>query len=865
MPRPSLPSTGALACVALLIGAASAHAQEPTQAPDAAEVPPSGDGSGTSASAADGTSASAADGPWTLPLVLHGGFKGDFGLPDCRAEDGPSVARSSFARLATAATRSIAQAAEAGALPPVFLHTGDLAFPGALPSQLVARGAEDAASVLEHIGAIPYDAVALGGLDLSAPVTSLPTFFGAMAEREFPLIASNVTCSAEAPAAALCTATGTAPGATPYRIVARGPLRIAVIAVVDPAHTDEISAHKREGLTFAEVLDTVPPLVESIRAAGSADSVVLIAHMLGKAQEGALLRALPGIPGLDLVVLKQLGSGTWGKLDPPEGGAGSVGWSVAPTTGAIVVAAGRGVDEQVRAEIRIERSGAGYRWVATSAQIEDAAMYPPDDGAAAWVTSKTEAFCAAQGLAVREDFPLAGPMDEAGFSRWMLDVMRARAGTELSVINAGAVRNKELLPLRDGITYADLQSLLPFGGDLVRARIRGDDLFFLGGLLGSTALVGGLERVDGKLRVNGRPVDATRTYTVVMNRFVADGGDGLITERSLTRRRDVLDADGLPQDLVGLLEGALEDHLFADRKDGGLHPDRKFVDLHRVPRLRFWGSLNVAYSKVAVVNPDDDAGVAAYSKGELTGVSADTLYFDTRLGVTADSRDHEFTLSGLLFYNLAIYPPEFGGQLETGDTIRGSAVYQFVGLRALTGDKGYAPIPFGEIELQTEFDRPDTRDWHRLQGTAIAGVKLRPLRPLTFKVGANVRSELLDPDTDTLGGLFVGYSLDRFDLFSIAKQPVQFESNTDWFFNDIGRTDVHEIRHFTRLYFGLLDKLFFSATFSGYLYREKPVGAWGAYVDLTLGINVRLGGSVQTLPPVPRPPARRKTADRAGA
>jgi len=377
----------------------------------------------------------------------------------------------------------------------------------------------------------------------------------------------------------------------------------------------------------------------------------------------------------------------------------------------------------------------------------------------------------------------------------------------------------------------------------VRARLKGAVLWFFG----AHALVGGVERVNGVPRVNGRPIDPTRTYSVVMNRFVADGGDSILPPTALKRRKTVEGEDGQPLELVDLLVRSLQERWFVKKRTGVLDPAARHVDLIQKPVFTGTASGNLSYSRVAVENPELETGAPAYDKSELVAYTSHRFSGDARLAVRGDSRDHDFGGSLVLAYSFVQFAEELGGRFETGDWLRGRLNYDFAGLRSLAGDQGFVPVPFVEAQLMTEFDRPETRDWRRFELTAIGGARFRPVRPFTFMVGGNTRHEVMEPDSKPLGGIVVGYTLRRTTLFSIVKNPVELESESSWFYNDIGRTDMHEIRHFTRLSFQLFQRLFVTASVNVYAYRERPVDAWGAYLDLTLGLGFGFRSSAQAM------------------
>jgi 2',3'-cyclic-nucleotide 2'-phosphodiesterase (5'-nucleotidase family) len=782
-----------------------------------------------------------------LPLVALGGFKGDFGLPRCRAESAAPETAPDYARLVTLVDEVRAGAAAAGAatLAPLLLHSGDLAFPGALARYLVEQGEWGNAELMRLLGEIPYDAVAVGGLDLSLPAADLEPFFAAARAAELPFQAANLTCGEESPALPVCKATHAAGGIEGFRVVERGPVRIALLSAIDPSHEEEIAASNRSGVTFSSIEESVGPLVRRIREQKLADVVVLQVHARKGGQELDLLRLLVRQPGIDVVVLKRLNDGLWGKL-PDEFGEMSGGWAVVPQTRTVVINSGRGTGEAELATLELRRSGDGWGVALTDGRLVDIAGREPDSDVISRISDLSQRFCADWGKPVNEGLHLSAPMEQDGFLRYVLDSMRARSGTEVALLNRGAVRNTSLLPLHDTLTRADVQSLLPFGGTLVTARLSGSDLESLAYRLGKDLVAAGLEQVDGLNLVNGRPVDWSRGYTVVMNRFLADGGDGILRPESLKRRRDVTrERGGAEEPLVDVVLDALREGRFVRRRTGLLDPTARFLDLHRRPLFRIEGSIFASYTKIAVGNPIGPDGFPVYLQGELTSTSVDMLLLEGRTQLGADTRNHLLGLGLLASYGIAKYQDAFLGTLESGDLIRITGTYEFSGFRALARGKGYVPLPFAEAQLQTEFSKPVERDWHRLQLTGIFGAKLRPVPPFSLKFGFNVRRELLEPGTRALPGFNVGYVLSQTDLFSVLDRPIQIESEMDWFYNDIGRSDIHEIRHLTRLYFSLLDKLFFTTSVQLYFYREDPVGVWGRYVDFTFGLSATLSGASQ--------------------
>jgi len=114
----------------------------------------------------------------------------------------------------------------------------------------------------------------------------------------------------------------------------------------------------------------------------------------------------------------------------------------------------------------------------------------------------------------------------------------------VALINGGSIRADDVLPAGD-LTVRDVLSILPFGNDLAVIEVPGDVLLQAlehgVSLTGPGAEPGRFAQVSGvrysfdasklpgarvsDVTVNGRPLDAKKTYTLVTTSFVAGGGD----------------------------------------------------------------------------------------------------------------------------------------------------------------------------------------------------------------------------------------------------------------------------------------------------------------------------------------------------
>lgn len=257
-----------------------------------------------------------------------------------------------------------------------------------------------------------------------------------------------------------------------------------------------------------------------------------------------------------------------------------------------------------------------------------------------------------------------------------------------------------------------------------------------------------------------------------------------------------------------------------------------FPNLHDKLLWGLTGSLNAAYNQVAVQNPGD-----GYDENQLTVQSTDQINVEGRLSANADARYHGWNNNLEIQYAAARVDDDENGFEETRDRIRLRSRYRYKRLRADLGGHWYVPDPIVEGQAESEFTSPEERDWHRLDLRGIAGASFQLLDPLDVRFGVNVSQDVLEPGGAPTWGVNVSYTLARISPFRLLDRPVRFESEVEYFYNDIGRDNIHEARTSNRVFFAVFDQFFFTTTFNGFLFRDDNVGELGTNTELTIGVN----------------------------
>jgi 5'-nucleotidase/UDP-sugar diphosphatase len=113
--------------------------------------------------------------------------------------------------------------------------------------------------------------------------------------------------------------------------------------------------------------------------------------------------------------------------------------------------------------------------------------------------------------------------------------MMQRTHADFAIVNAGGVRDS--LPAGK-LNYKDVLKVHPFGNTIVTVDLRGDEvLHYLNAAAAMTPGAGAFAQFAGiqllisgglvkEARIGAQPIDATKTYRMAVNNFMASGGDG---------------------------------------------------------------------------------------------------------------------------------------------------------------------------------------------------------------------------------------------------------------------------------------------------------------------------------------------------
>lgn len=145
----------------------------------------------------------------------------------------------------------------------------------------------------------------------------------------------------------------------------------------------------------------------------------------------------------------------------------------------------------------------------------------------------------------------ANSSGETALGNLIADGMKAATNTDFAFMNVGGIRDE--IKKAGPITWGDLFAIQPFGNDIVTEKITGDQVRTLLNQQWSATSYAKIMQISGlkytwsdNLPIgqkvldiylpNGKKIDPNAVYSVTVNNFMADGGDGFTILKQATER-----------------------------------------------------------------------------------------------------------------------------------------------------------------------------------------------------------------------------------------------------------------------------------------------------------------------------------------
>ena len=355
---------------------------------------------------------------------------------------------------------------------------------------------------------------------------------------------------------------------------AAGPITIGFIGMTLKATANLVTPSGVRGVSFADEAATANALVPRLKANG-ADAIVLLIHQGGKTAQFTTGNTCDGFYGDILPILP--------RLDPAITTivSGHTHWAYVcrgtPQVGAGRLLTSAGKNGYFVTDVRLEFDPTTHRLVGQSA--ENVTVGSGERGEDAQVKALVDRYATAvapianrvighlTATAKKNEEESEGPAADL-IADSMLAATRApdMGGAQLALVNSTGVRVD--LPGGD-VKYKDAFAMMPFGNNLVVMTLTGTQLktaleqqyaiklrpnatrpSVLAPSRGFTYAVD-MKQPEGSrvsdMRLDGRPVTADGRYRVVLNNYLASGGDSItaFTTGTEITDRGIIDLDAL--------------------------------------------------------------------------------------------------------------------------------------------------------------------------------------------------------------------------------------------------------------------------------------------------------------------------------
>jgi 5'-nucleotidase len=399
-----------------------------------------------------------------------------------------------------------------------------------------------------------------GGCDSPTPQKAcqlVPNFGGA----HFSYLAANVTDSA----------TGK-PLVQNWRVVDVKGVKVGVVGAVLQGTSSVAMSSAIAGLSFADEAESINKAMPQMRAAGAKVFVVVI-HEGGHTKESPFQQDCSQLQGAIVGIVK--------KLDPAIRlvitGHSHTGY-LCKVDGRVVTQAGSMGHLLTRVRMTVDPASGAVQNIDARNVLMEPGKFQPDPRMTAFlanVKARSEA-ALARPIAKLGAPGVARKLNEAGESQLgdlITDAIVAKTqdqGTQIGFMNPGGIRKDLEANADTTTTFGQAQAVLPFGNTLVVMDLTGAQIRSLLEqqwarpassepmmLQVSTGFSYrwdenqpiGSRIVPGSVKLNGVPLDDNKTYRVVANNFLAEGGDNFPEFAKGTRRIDtqIRDLDALTE------------------------------------------------------------------------------------------------------------------------------------------------------------------------------------------------------------------------------------------------------------------------------------------------------------------------------
>jgi 5'-nucleotidase/UDP-sugar diphosphatase len=399
--------------------------------------------------------------------------------------------------------------------PYVLLDSGDL-YQGT-PEGNFSKGMAS----IELMNQLGYRALALGNHEYDYGEENVRRLAG---EARFPFLAANIRV----------TRTGLAPDyVRPYEIVEVGGRRLGILGLANSTTPTQTLRANVEGLEFQAEEPTAARLVGEIRKHG-VDALILLVH--GGISDSLSVKRVKvsadqsaGLPPDTLAIARAVPG-----IDVILGGHYHTGLEEGfrdPVSGTLIVESYHTLACASRVQLEFDRETGRLKSASSRLVDLDVSQTGEDPEVLRLLRPYEARVEQVMGQRIGES---AEDLDQPALGAFINEVMRAAGAADVALQNPGGIRTE----VRKGpVTMADVYRVMPFDNTVVTVELTGAQIIQL--LRRTPMYASGIQvewqadrdgNVTGvEVKMNGEPLDPTRTFRVATNNYLAFGASDILT------------------------------------------------------------------------------------------------------------------------------------------------------------------------------------------------------------------------------------------------------------------------------------------------------------------------------------------------
>jgi len=758
----------------------------------------------------------------TVKLLHFSNLEGEFASLGCGREQESSVDFSNFLYLLDR---------ERASGDTLVLSAGNTLADSPFLDFMMSQGESGMATVSSMLTRTGAEAFVPGLGEFSIPYRMFLEFLPELEAGGVSFRSQNITCEGKSAGCRILTS-------NPSRVVELDGLRIGIIPVVGDGIAKVVHPDNLKGISIAEPAAVATEQAVRLRKEEKADIVVAVVNLeleRGSTREtmefirqvheidvvlaGGLMRTDEQLP---IVRSANTGSGKLLLAGSPR----------APFRLGIVT-------------IQVEKKGTGWRIEDSAASVKRVGPFRRDNEVASILSLAVSEFCSLT-TRILGSGTIEPEMKRPEFVQYVMEIMRRRMRCDLAILSSDSIKlGKDIVMtgpvvsglLRRAFARHEVVTLSASGTDL-RNYLNSFFSASASGWIDELFLIGAVREPNGTIKVNGRPLNVRRRYSIATSDYLASGGRKYLKTllaAPLTRWET---SHYFLQELVhGFFDRGIE---WENQEERSISLDRNFGPLWLRPLWDLSLSLNGSFTNKAVLNSADYAESQLH-QSEILGFNG-----DGQLYLTMNTRDHKFEEFLRLQYGMTRIGE--GDLAETQDLITEEVSYAWASLRNLYGKgKVYVPVPIVKGKLETEFTSgpaPEGQkdEYHHLELTGVIGLEWQFNQKANAGIAYGIRSEVLAPDDTGREGLDAGiqvyYNINTLPLYRWnAVSGITLDSRFELFYSDWGGDNIVKGTGSAKLTATLLGPLSFSAGLDVFLFSSSGNGLAYA-LDTTVGLNL---------------------------